>query len=158
MVRIIGVDPGLNTTGWAVIEKGDPSVYIASGVIRTHANDDLPKRLLAIHNGLKEVVDQFKPEFGAIENTYINKNFASSLLLSHARAALILTMAMHEIEVGEYQAKTIKKTITGSGSADKEQVAHMLKLFCGAIDFKTQDESDALAIAFTHSFFVCAKD
>jgi crossover junction endodeoxyribonuclease RuvC len=140
MIRIIGIDPGLNKTGWAVVDKiGYDPIYVGSGIIKTSTN-------------LNVVIEEFKPNFGAIENTYINKNFGSSLDLSHARAALILALAANNLDISEYQAKTIKKTITGSGAADKDQVCHMLKMMYGNISFNSSDESDALAIAVTHCF------
>ncbi|MCE2992702.1 MAG: crossover junction endodeoxyribonuclease RuvC [Alphaproteobacteria bacterium] len=153
MIRIIGIDPGLNKTGWAVVDKiGYDPIYVGSGIIKTSTTHTLPHRLLHLHTNLNVVIEEFKPNFGAIENTYINKNFGSSLDLSHARAALILALAANNLDISEYQAKTIKKTITGSGAADKDQVCHMLKMMYGNISFNSSDESDALAIAVTHCF------
>ena len=155
MIRIIGIDPGLNKTGWAVVDKvGFEAIYVASGIIKTSTAQTLPSRLLSLHTELNAVILDLKPILGAIENTYINKNFGSSLDLSHARAALILGMAQNNLDISEYQAKTIKKTITGSGAADKDQVSHMLKMMYGNITFKSADESDALAIAVTHCLHI----
>ena len=111
MIRIIGIDPGLNKTGWAVVDKvGFEAIYVASGIIKTSTAQTLPSRLLSLHTELNAVILDLKPILGAIENTYINKNFGSSLDLSHARAALILGMAQNNLDISEYQAKTIKKT------------------------------------------------
>lgn len=151
-MKILGVDPGLQRTGWAVIEvRNRANFYLASGVIKTQAQDDIDLRLMTIHSQLQEVIHKFQPQVLAIENTYVNKNFESSLKLAHARAASILTAAINKLPVYEYQAKTVKKTLVGSGKAEKDQLMRMLNILMPGLQFSQADEADAIAIAICHA-------
>jgi crossover junction endodeoxyribonuclease RuvC len=153
MVKVIGVDPGLNKTGWAIVEKrADNSFkFINCGFISTSAKDAMPMRLRVIHNSLNDVLQIHQPKISAIEETYVNTNYGSSLKLAHARSAAILTLSLFGIDVGEYSAKTVKKAITGSGSADKVQVKYMVsKILAGVPQGSGYDENDAIAIALCH--------
>lgn len=150
-VRVLGIDPGLNRTGWAIVEaKGNSYFHIASGVIKTSASNDLALRLNKIFVELGGNIDEHKPSAAAIENTYVNQNFASSLQLAHARAACMLSCANAQVGVREYQAKSVKKLLTGSGNADKEQMLKMLSLMLPSLTNIGADEADAIAIALTH--------
>ncbi len=152
---ILGIDPGLQHTGWGLIEaKGDALRFIKAGVINTSPKEELPYRLLAIHNGIKAVLSIYKPDSCAIEETYVNKNYSSSLKLAHARSAAILTLGIDGLIVSEYPAKTIKKTLVGSGAADKNQMMLMLNFLMPGINKIKSDASDALAVAVCHSRFV----
>ena len=152
MKRIIGIDPGLVHTGWAVIESaGNARRYISSDVILPSAKAPLPDRLAAIFNEVGKICDTWKPDECAIEITFVNKNPTTTLLLGHARAAAMLAAAIREIPVYEYEPNKIKKAITGAGHADKEQIYKMLKILLPAANPKTADESDAIAIALAHS-------
>ena len=109
--RILGVDPGLKTTGWGIIDvDGSNLSYVASGVIETNAKESLPLRLCDLQNGLKEILAKYNPQKGAIEETFVNKNAQSSLKLGHARGALIVTMADFGIVPAEYSPNLIKKS------------------------------------------------
>ena len=155
MTKVLGIDPGLMETGWAVIEYyGQKIKYISSGVIKTNAEEQLPLRLLKIHNELSSVIDSFAPDTSGIENTYVNINSGSSLKLSHARASAILTMAIKNCPVYEYPAKTIKKSVVGNGKADKEQIQSMLSILLGGLLIKNKNEADALAIAICHAHHI----
>lgn len=154
MVRIIGIDPGLQNTGWAIIESHGSSIkFIGAGTINTKAGDDLAQRLLIIHNELKVIIERYSPAKAAIEDTYVNKNFASSLKLAHARAAAMLTLSLGGMVPKAYPAKVIKRAVTGSGKAEKDQVAYMLKCLVPASNDLSKDAADALAIAICHSHY-----
>ena len=153
--RIIGIDPGLSKTGWGLIElrRGD-CYYLDSGFIATNAADELSVRLLHIFNEINKLIVLHHPEMAALEETYVNVNSKTSLHLAHARAASIIALASAGLFVKPYPAKTIKKTLTGTGNADKEQVAKMLMMRlinCAAV--KDHNAIDALALAFCHANF-----
>jgi crossover junction endodeoxyribonuclease RuvC len=149
---ILGIDPGLLHTGWAVIESaGQTRKYIASGVILPKAKDSLSVRLAKIFNEVTKICETYNPDECAIEITFVNNNPTSTLLLGHARAASIVAVGIKEIPVFEIQPNVIKKAITGSGHADKTQIASMLKILLPTANPKTADESDAIAIALSHS-------
>ena len=153
---ILGIDPGLNRTGWGIIHSaGDSYYYKACGSIVTSSDTDLSMRLLKIFNGIIEVIRLHSPIAVAIEETYVNSNSKTSLHLAHARAAAIIAVANMGMIPTPYQSKTAKKVLTGSGNADKDIVAKMLKLrliqFEGVND---KDAVDALSIAFCHAHMV----
>ncbi|MDR1696732.1 MAG: crossover junction endodeoxyribonuclease RuvC [Rickettsiales bacterium] len=149
---ILGIDPGLIHTGWAVIESvGNTRKYIASGVILPNAKSPLPERLAEIFNGIKNIAEKFSPDSAAVEITFVNKNPTSTLLLGHARAAAIVALGVMNIPIYEYEPNVIKKAIVGAGHADKNQIAAMVKILLPTATPKTADEADAVAIALTHS-------
>ena len=151
----LGVDPGLNSTGWGIIKKnGSRLEYIISGVIKTNCSKtSIAYQLLEIFNDISRVISQYNPSHVAIENTYVNENPSSSLKLAQARAAAIIASAQSGLIPTEYQASTIKKVVTGKGNADKAQVDKMITLQLGSIIYKTHDESDAIAIAMCDALF-----
>jgi len=152
MKRIIGIDPGLLHTGWAIIDvAGSSRQYIASGVILPPTKVSLPERLAFIFNGLSEICDKFEPNECGIEVIFVNKNAKTTLLLGHARAAAITAIAVKNIPVFEYEPNKVKKALTSMGHADKEQIYKMLAILLPAAKPKTNDESDAIAIALTHA-------
>ena len=151
-MRIIGIDPGLVHTGWAIIDSiGSERHYVASGVILPPTKNALPERLSFIFKELGVLTDLWKPDESAVEITFVNKNPTTTLILGHARAAAILALATKEIPIYEYEPNKIKKAITGAGHADKGQVDRMVQILLPKAMPKTADESDALAIALTHS-------
>ncbi len=153
-MRILGVDPGLQHTGWGIIELYNNALRcVAARVINTSPRVEMAYRLLEIHGRLCEIVDKYNPVEAAIEETYVNKNFGSSLKLSHARAAAILTLSLKHLTPTEYAAKTVKKTLVGSGNAEKQQVMSMLNLLMPGLKLSSKDASDAVAIAVCHSRF-----
>ncbi len=150
--RILGIDPGLVHTGWAILDSvGSSRKYIASGVILPPKTGALAIRLAFIFEKVIKICDDFKPDECAIEYTFVNKNPTTTLVLGHARAAAMLGAATKNIPVFEYEPNKIKKAITGAGHADKEQIYKMLKILLPAANPKTNDESDAIAIALAHS-------
>lgn len=152
MKRIIGIDPGLLHTGWAIIDiAGSMRKYVASGVILPPAKLPLPERLAFIFKGVSDLCETFQPDECAIEVIFVNKNGKTTLLLGHARAAAITAIAVKDIPVFEYEANKVKKALTGVGHADKDQIYKMLSILLPAAHPKTMDESDAIAIALTHA-------
>lgn len=152
MKRILGIDPGLLHTGWSVIDiAGSSRKYIASGVILPPTKISLPERLAFIFNGVNDICEKFQPDECSIEIIFVNKNSKTTLLLGHARAAAITAVAVRNIPVFEYEANKIKKALTGVGHADKEQIYKMLSILLPIAHPKTNDESDAIAIAMTHA-------
>ncbi|MDR3208515.1 MAG: crossover junction endodeoxyribonuclease RuvC [Rickettsiales bacterium] len=150
--RVIGIDPGLVHTGWAVIDSvGSGRHYVASGVILPSTKGVLPARLSFIFNELGALLDLWKPDECGIEITFVNQNPTTTLLLGHARAAAILAIATRGIPIYEYEPNKIKKAITGAGHADKSQIDAMVRLLLPSAKPKTPDEADAIAIALAHS-------
>lgn len=151
-MRIIGIDPGLNNTGWGIIEKNQNKLsFVASGVIKPDAKSSMAERLHKIDSELEQIITLYNPQTSAIEETFVNKSPASSLKLGMARGAAFLAPARAGIEVAEYSANTIKKSVVGAGHADKNQIQMMVKILLPRADFKTADAADALAIAICHA-------
>lgn len=149
---IIGVDPGLQRTGWGVIgAEGNALRFIAAGVVRIPVGGALYTRLQAIHDGLRDVLHQHQPTEAAIEETFVNMNPASTLKLGQARGAAMLTLAVHGLPVAEYAALLVKKTVVGVGRAEKQQVAHMISRLLPGCGDLSPDAADALAVAVTHA-------
>ncbi len=151
-VIILGIDPGLQHTGWGVVNaRGNQLSFVACGTIHSNAGDAMAARLKELHDGIKKVVTLYKPDEAAIEETFVNKNSASSLKLGQARGALIVSLAIENIPVAEYSANLVKKSVVGSGHAEKGQIAMMVKTLLPASDAKTPDAADALAVAICHA-------
>ena len=152
MKRILGIDPGLLHTGWAIIDiAGSTRKYIASGVILPPTKINFAQRLAFIFNKVDELCEIFKPTECSIEIIFVNKNSKTTLLLGHARAAAITAVAVKDIPVFEYEPNKVKKALTGVGHADKEQIYKMLSILLPDAHPKTADESDAIAISLTHA-------
>jgi crossover junction endodeoxyribonuclease RuvC len=153
---IIGIDPGLQHTGWGVIQRlsNNSFGYVASGVISTSAMEGLPERLYKIMIGLENALSRegLAIKHAAIEEIYVNKNYGSSLKLAHARGVAIATIAKHGIPIASYQAKRIKQAIVGNGKADKIQMQNMIKILLPSANIIRHDTADALAIAICHAF------
>ena len=151
-MRVLGIDPGLLHTGWAVVDvNGAARHYVASGVILPKASLSLPERLAIIFRGVSELCEQFHPNECSIEITFVNKNPQTTLSLGHARAAAIVAVANQNIPIFEYEPNVIKKALTSAGHADKDQVYKMVRMLLPAAQPKTPDESDAIAIALAHT-------
>lgn len=152
MTRILGIDPGLNKTGWGVVDvEANCSSFVACGTISSSASLPLSERLSQLHGGLAKVIAEYSPDESAIEETFVNVNAKSSLKLGQARGALILTLSLAPLSVSEYSATHVKKTVVGVGRAEKGQVAMMVKILLPTAVIKGEDESDALAVALTHA-------
>ena len=151
---ILGIDPGLQKTGWGIIEKqGNRLSYLQSGLVKTNPKAALAKRLADLHEGLANIIKEWNPDTTAIEETFVNNNAVSTLKLGQARGALLTVPALHGLECAEYATNKIKKTVVGVGHAGKQQVDIMIKMLlptCGQI---SEDEADALAVAITHAHY-----
>ena len=148
---IIGIDPGIQYTGWGVIRKRGSlsgTEYIASGRVATNNKFPLPERLAHIGEELERILDIYRPELAALEETFVNKNSLSSLKLAHARGAIMLTVARNKIPLQEFAPNKVKKTVVGSGHANKDQISYMIKLLMPQAKPQNADEADALAIAY----------
>lgn len=151
-MRLIGIDPGLRNTGWGVIGvKDNRLVHIADGVVLTDSKRSLAERLVQIHDGLLEVIEQYQPDEAAVEETFVNKNPTSTLKLGQARGIALLVPALLGILVAEYSPNLVKKTVVGSGHATKEQIQMMVKTLLPGCTIATADAADALAIAVCHA-------
>jgi len=151
---ILGIDPGLQKTGWGIIEKnGSRLSYLASGLIKTNRDDGLPRRLARLHETLSALIMLWNPNAAAVEETFVNKNPASALKLGQARGVLLAVPAIHGIETAEYSANKVKKSVVGVGHANKDQVAMMIKTLLPTCGKPSEDEADALAVAITHAHY-----
>ena len=151
-IRIIGVDPGLQRTGWGVLETdGNRLRHIAHGTITSRPKDDLSERLLQLHIGLTEVLVTYRPHEAAVEQTFVNKDPAGTLKLGQARAIALLVPAQAGLSVAEYAPNQVKKSVVGAGHAEKPQVLHMVKVLLPLCGDPAPDEADALAVAITHA-------
>jgi crossover junction endodeoxyribonuclease RuvC len=152
MVRLMGIDPGLRFTGWGVIAvDGNRLMHIADGVIATDADEGVPLRLKAIHDGLTALFAEYEPNEAAVEETYVNRNGAATLKLGYARGVALLAPALVGIPVLEYGAKTVKSAVVGTGGATKDQVEMMVRRLLPGATIRRADASDALAVAICHA-------
>ena len=151
-MRLIGFDPGLRQTGWGVIEsEGNRLVHVANGVVKTTPALDLASRLVELHDALIDILHRFSPLEAAVEETFVNKNPASTLKLGQARGVVLLAPAKEGLAVFEYAPNLIKKSVVGAGHAAKEQVQMMVKNLLPGIDIANADAADALAVAICHA-------
>jgi crossover junction endodeoxyribonuclease RuvC len=150
-VRILGVDPGLRTTGFGIVDAdGARLSYVASGVIRI-APGALPPRLKTIHDGLEEVIRAYRPELAVAEIVFVNVNPQSTLLLGQARGAAITTLVAAGLAVHEYTALQVKQAVVGYGRAAKSQVQAMVQRLLRLPGLPSTDAADALACAICHA-------
>ncbi|MGQ5522263.1 crossover junction endodeoxyribonuclease RuvC [Chitinimonas sp. PSY-7] len=150
-IRILGIDPGLRTTGFGVIEaQGQSRVYVASGCIRS-GEGSLPERLHVLLKGVREVCDHYRPQQAAIEQVFVNVNPQSTLLLGQARGAAISALVLAGLPVAEYTALQVKQAVVGNGHAAKEQVSHMVQRLLSLNGEPQADAADALACALAHA-------
>lgn len=152
MSIILGIDPGSRLTGYGVIEQqGRKFTYLGSGCIKAMASgDDLAARLQTIFAGVSEIILQFNPDMFAIEQVFMAKNPDSALKLGQARGAAIVAATNAQLIVAEYSARQIKKSVVGTGAADKTQVQHMIKTILKLPATPQADAADALAVALCH--------
>src|SRR5699024_1787229 len=149
--RILGIDPGSRFTGYGIIDHaGQKSVHVAHGAIATKG-DDFPQRLGQIFTQLAEIVRTYQPEQVAIEDVFMARNAASDLKLGQARGAAIAAVVQFDLPVAEYAARQVKQALTGRGSADKAQVAQMVRYLLALTTTPKGDAADALGIAICHA-------
>ncbi|HRL21230.1 crossover junction endodeoxyribonuclease RuvC [Alcaligenes sp. SDU_A2] len=151
-MRILGIDPGLRRTGFGVIDVQGPRLsYIASGTIVVPSDLALAQRLKLILTHIAQVIEQSKPDTAAIEKVFVNNNPNSTLLLGQARGAALCALAMGGLDVHEYTALQIKKTVAGNGHAAKEQIQLMVQRLLQLNGLPAPDSADALACAISHA-------
>ena len=151
-IRILGIDPGLRRTGWGLIETlGNRLSFVACGTVETNERSALAERLVAIHNGLSRIVEDFRPHEAAVEQTFVNKDATATLKLGQARGIAMLIPARAGLPVAEYAPNLVKKTIVGSGHGEKAQIRMMIGVLLPKSDPRSDDAADALAIAVCHA-------
>lgn len=151
-MRIIGLDPGLRATGWGIISaEGNRLSHVAHGTIRSNPDDELAYRLRSLHDALMELLQEWQPQAAAVEETFVNKNPASTLKLGQARGVVLLAPAQAGLPVAEYAPTVIKKAVVGTGAADKDQVHAMVKRLLPGCNVTGADAADALAVAICHA-------
>ena len=149
---IIGLDPSLSCTGWGVIERqGNRLRHIANGQVKTDPKAALAQRLVTIDAALADVIAEYGPETGAVEEVFVNSNAQSTLKLGQARGVCLLVLAKAGLPVAEYAARLVKKAVVGTGGADKTQVQAMVKMLLPGVQLAGADAADALAVAIAHA-------
>ncbi|MBV8666247.1 MAG: crossover junction endodeoxyribonuclease RuvC [Burkholderiaceae bacterium] len=150
-MKILGIDPGLRTTGFGVIYKqGNKLSYIASGTVKT-PDADLPQRLKTILTGVGEIIATYAPDCAAIEKVFVNVNPQSTLLLGQARGAAICALVGADLAVAEYTALQVKQAVVGHGKAHKSQVQEMVQRLLQLPGLPGTDAADALGVAICHA-------
>lgn len=153
-MRILGIDPGLQTTGFGVIDAdGHNLQYVASGTITTThlARGDLPARLKVLFEGIDEVRTRYAPDVAAVEIVFVNVNPQATLLLGQARGACVTALVVGELSVAEYTALQMKQAVAGYGKAGKAEVQEMVKRLLKLPGLPGKDAADALGLAITHA-------
>ena len=149
---IIGLDPGLGTTGWGVIAKsGNRLAHLANGQVRTDPKAPLAERLVTLDRELTDVIVAHRPDAGAVEEVFVNTNAQSTLKLGQARGVCLLALARAGLPVSEYATRLVKKAIVGTGGAEKAQVQAMLRVLLPGAELAGADAADALAVAICHA-------
>jgi crossover junction endodeoxyribonuclease RuvC len=151
-MRLIGLDPGLRHTGWGVIDaEGNRLSHIADGVVHSRDREALALRLVDLFRQLNDIIERYAPAAAAVEETFVNKNPASTLKLGVARGVVLLAPAERGLPVFEYSANLIKKSVVGVGHADKQQVEMMVRRLLPSAVLESPDAADALAVAICHA-------
>ena len=149
---IIGLDPSLSCTGWGIVAKsGNRLSHIANGQVKTDPKMPLAERLVVLDRELTDVLLRHRPETGAVEEVFVNKNAQSTLKLGQARGVCLLALARAGLPVAEYAPTLVKKAVVGTGRAEKAQVQAMLRVLLPGVMPVGADAADALAVAITHA-------
>lgn len=152
VLRLIGLDPGLRHTGWGVIDvAGNRLSHVADGAVHSDDRLSLAERLVQIHDRLSEVIECWRPDEAAVEETFVNKNAASTLKLGMARGVVLMVPAKAGLPVAEYPTSLVKKSVVGTGGADKTQVQVMIRMLLPGSEIASADAADALAVAVCHA-------
>ncbi len=149
---ILGIDPGLKRCGWGLVaSEGARLSHVAHGVITPKVQQQLASRLLCLFEELGAIIDRHNPREVAVEETFVNTNARAALALGQARGVALAAAARHGVLVAEYSPATIKKAIVGSGSADKTQIAFMVRRLLPTAGDVSADAADALGVALCHA-------
>ncbi|MCM2253272.1 MAG: crossover junction endodeoxyribonuclease RuvC [Ramlibacter sp.] len=160
-MRILGIDPGLQTTGFGVVDvAGQALTYVASGTISTSHVDrgNLPARLKVLFDGIAEVRERYRPDVAAVEIVFVNVNPQATLLLGQARGACVTALVACDLAVAEYTALQMKLAVAGHGKAAKAQVQEMVRRLLKLPGLPGKDAADALGLAITHAHAGTAMD
>lgn len=150
---VLGVDPGAAATGYGVVDRKDGGAValLECGVVRTDAQSTLPHRLRDIYNGIAEVIARHKPDVMAVEGVFYGRNVRTTVILGHARGAILLAATLRDIEVAEYSPAEIKNAVVGTGRATKDQVQFMIqRLLRLKHPPQPSDAADGVAVALCH--------
>ena len=151
-MRVLGLDPGLRHTGWGVIDvAGNRLIHVADGVVDAPINLPLAERLVSLFRQVTEVIARFAPDEAAVEETFVNKNAASTLKLGVARGVVLLAPAERGLPVCEYSTNLVKKSVVGAGHAEKGQIQLMVRRLLPGCAIASADAADALAVAICHA-------
>jgi len=151
-VRIIGIDPGLRRTGWGVVDcAGTRLVHVADGVVTSDERLTLAERLVQLRDRLVAVVAAWQPDEAAVEETFVSRDARATLKLGQARAVALMVPAAAGLAVAEYAPNMVKKSVVGTGHAEKEQIRRMIGVLLPRAKPASADAADALAIAICHA-------
>lgn len=151
-MRLIGLDPGLRTTGWGLVDvAGSRLSHVANGIATSDQKLSTAERLNQIYEQLTAILMEYRPDAAAVEETFVNKNPVTTLKLGLARGAVLLAPARAGLAVAEYSANAVKKAVVGVGHADKEQVQMMVRRLLPGVVINSADAADALAVAICHA-------
>ena len=157
-MKILGLDPGLGTTGWGLIEAdGNRLRHVANGQLKTDSSAPLPSRLAQLADRLESLIAEQHPDSAAVEEVFVNKNPQSTLKLGQARGGVIMVAARAGLDVGEYAARLVKKAVVGVGNAEKAQVHAMVARLLPGAKIAGPDAADALAVAITHAHHLASR-
>lgn len=151
-IRVLGIDPGTATTGWAVLEEIDGEIDpIAYGHISTSPKQTTAKRIKEVSDDLEDIIKKYRPQEGAIEDIFFFKNVKTAVKVSQSRGAMLLTLENNKLGIFEYTPLQVKQAITGYGRADKKQIQLMVKNILNLKKIpKPDDTADAIAVAICH--------
>ncbi len=153
MRTVIGIDPGLASTGWGVVRfDGSRFIHVEHGVVTTDPDTPLPQRLLHIHSELSRIISAHRPAEAGVEDLYFAKNATSAIHVAHARGVVLLALGQRGVKVGTYSPQQVKQAVIGRGKADKDQVQRLVAVVLGLEEIPGPDHAaDALAVAICHS-------
>lgn len=150
-MKILGIDPGSGIIGFGVIEVGRKTTMLDAGVIRTTIGDEVPARLVEAYEGMKEIINEVKPDVAVVEKLFFAQNVTTAMSVSQARGVILLALAEAKIPIYEYTPLQIKMSMTGYGRATKAQIQEMVRVQLGLKKKPSPDDAaDALAVALTH--------
>jgi crossover junction endodeoxyribonuclease RuvC len=149
-MRILRIDPGSRKTGFGIIDaEGDRSTMVHQGVIEA-GGGEFTERLGLIFNGIRKLIEEYRPDEAAVETVFVSHNASSAIKLGQARGAAVSAVIAGGVPVAEYSPRSVKQAIVGRGAADKRQVQHMVKVLLGLREIPVEDAADALAVALCH--------
>jgi crossover junction endodeoxyribonuclease RuvC len=153
-MRLLGLDPGLQHTGWGIIEaEGNTLRHLANGSVSSDSSLGLAERLVQLYEGIEKVLSEWQPHEAAVEETFVNKNPVSTLKLGQARGIALLVPALHNLPVLEYAPNKIKKSVVGAGHAGKHQIHAMVNMLLPGCKIANEHSADALAVAICHAHY-----